>query len=281
MLVSVLLDLLRRPVWLLGIACLTLGAVLQAVALYNGELVLVQPLLLIELPLTLLIAAFVFSSPLPKQIWASVAAISIGLSVVLLSLSPTGGAPFPSRTRWALAGIAGAALVVLLVAASVRLRGNYRAALLATASAVCFGFTAALMKDAVDHMSLGIGHFLTSWQLYVTAVVGVASVFLLQNAFQAGSLLAAQPPLTLFDATVSLLLGIIVFDEHVRTGWWLLGELLGGVLIVGGVIEVARSPLLREVQQGGDVGSPTAADGDDARDSAMPSSARPGTSRTF
>lgn len=249
--VKLVLDLLRRPLWLIGIASLAIGAALQAVALFFGALVLVEPLLLMELPLTLLIAAYVFDTELPRRLWYAVSAMVIGLAAVMVSLDPSGGNAFPSPTRWFMAGIAGLALVFVLVLSALRADGEIRAFLLATASAVCFGFTAALMKDAVDHLTMGVSHFFGSWQLYATVFVGVSSLFLLQNAFQSGSLVAAQPPLTLGDATISVLLGITVFDEQVRTGPWLTVEILGGLLIVAGVIELARSPLLREIQQGG------------------------------
>lgn len=244
-------DLLHRPLWLVGISALAVGAALQAVALYFGALVLVEPLLLMELPLTLLIAAYVFDTELPRRLWYAVGAMVVGLAAVMVALDPSGGSAFPSPARWFMAGIAGLALVFVLVLGALRATGEVRAFLLATSSAVCFGFTAALMKDAVDHLSLGASHFFESWQLYATAIVGTSSLFLLQNAFQSGSLVAAQPPLTLGDATVSVLLGITVFDEQVRTGPWLVVEILGGLCIVAGVVELARSPLLREVQQGG------------------------------
>jgi hypothetical protein len=62
---------------------------------------------------------------------------------------------------------------------------------------------------------------------------------------QAGPLVASQPALTLGDASVSLCLGILLFEEHVRTGWWLLPEAAGVALVVTGVLALARMPLAR------------------------------------
>jgi uncharacterized membrane protein HdeD (DUF308 family) len=58
---------------------------------------------------------------------------------------------------------------------------------------------------------------------------------------QGGPLVASQPALTLGDATVSFLLGVLVYEEHVRAGWWLLPQLLGIGLIAAGVLALARS----------------------------------------
>ena len=82
--------------------------------------------------------------------------------------------------------------------------------------------TAALLKSATGTFSTqGVVAFLSTWQTYGFALTGVASVLLLENALQAGTLYASQPALTIGDATVSLLLGVTVFDETIRTGWWL------------------------------------------------------------
>ena len=83
--------------------------------------------------------------------------------------------------------------------------------------------------------------FLRSWQTYGFAVTGAVAVLLLENALQAGPLAAAQPALTIGDAMVSLALGMTLFDERIRTGWWLLPELCGAVLIVGGVVVLSRA----------------------------------------
>lgn len=49
--------------------------------------------------------------------------------------------------------------------------------------------------------------------------------------------------LTLGDALISITYGVTLFGESVRTGWWLLPELLAVALITAGCLELARSPL--------------------------------------
>jgi EamA domain-containing membrane protein RarD len=46
------------------------------------------------------------------------------------------------------------------------------------------------------------------------------------------------------DPLVSILWGVLVYNEGVRTGWWLALAAAGGAAIVGGVLMLARSPLL-------------------------------------
>ena len=56
--------------------------------------------------------------------------------------------------------------------------------------------------------------------------------------------LGPQPGLTLTDAIVSILWGVLVFGEQVRTGWFLALTVVGGLVMVGAVLVLARSPLL-------------------------------------
>ena len=91
-----------------------------------------------------------------------------------------------------------------MITAGVRARGNARAAAFGLAAACGYALTATLMKSAVAALPQGVVAFFSTWQLYATAVAGVGALFLLQNALQAGSLVAVQPPLTLGDALISV-----------------------------------------------------------------------------
>jgi len=59
-----LLALLRRPAWTAGIAAHVVGFVLQAVALALTLISVVQPVLTVELPLTLVLSALVLRTRL-------------------------------------------------------------------------------------------------------------------------------------------------------------------------------------------------------------------------
>ena len=55
-----LLDLVRRPVWVFGVLSMISGFVLHAVSISISRIALVQPLLVAELPFTILLASRVF-----------------------------------------------------------------------------------------------------------------------------------------------------------------------------------------------------------------------------
>lgn len=245
-----MVDMVRQPVWLLGICGVVGAALFQALALVTGPLALAQPVFILELPLALLISVPVLHRALPRSGWFAVGRMVAGLALALAAAAPGGGEPQAPMARWIPAvAVCGGVTVLLVALARHRRSGAPRAALLGTAAAVANALTAALMKSAANTFSdHGFDAFLTAWQTYGFAVCGITAVFLLENALQAGSIAASQPALTLGDATVSLALGVTLYGEHIRTGWWVLPELAGIALITFGTVHLSRAiPLTREL----------------------------------
>ncbi|MET9464050.1 DMT family transporter [Streptomyces sp. NPDC006544] len=240
---GLVLDLVRRPLWLGGILAVIAAGVGQAVALATGALALVQPLFVLELPLALLIASLVGRSRLPGPVWLAVGGVVAGLGVVLVAASPAGNRTYVPVDRWVLASAACAAAVAVLGVIGLRRRpGRMRAGCLGAATAVCYALTAALMKSAVHVLDEdGIGAFLSTWETYAFAASGIGALLFLEHAMQGGPLVASQPALTLGDAGVSVALGVLLYEEHLRTHWWVLPQLLGLSLIYAGVLALARA----------------------------------------
>ena len=92
---GLLLRMVRRPVWLAGIAIDALGFVAQAIALTIGRLAVVQPLL---------VSAVVFALPLGAKITGQrVRQIDIGAAVLvtaaLIAFLPSPTRPAAATTR--------------------------------------------------------------------------------------------------------------------------------------------------------------------------------------
>ncbi|CAL9334681.1 DMT family transporter [Streptomyces cellulosae] len=244
---GLILDLLRRPVWLAGIATVITAGVCQAVALATGPITIVQPLFVLELPLALVVAAALLQGRLSRAGWLAVGTVVVGLGIVLFAASPAGNRTQVPMTHWIPAvAVCVAAIAALVVAALRRPEGRGRAACFGLATAISYAMTAALMKTSMHTLDdVGVTAFFTAWQTYGFALFGVCALFFLENAMQSGPLVASQPALTLGDACVSLALGITVYEEYVRTGWWLIPQLLGAALIAAGVLALSRLPLAR------------------------------------
>lgn len=238
-----LLDVVRRPPWLLGGLAMIVSFLLQATALKFGPLAAVEPMLVIELPLTLIIGAWLLRHPLHNRDWISAAAMAFGLALFIVALAPTGGdAIAVSEATSIIATAATVAGIGTLVVVGRFGPARARAALFGAAAGAGFGLTASLLKVAVAHLSAGgpAGLF-TTWETYGVAVCGVLSVVLVQAALRSGTLVAAQPGITLLDPLVSLLWGTIVLGETTRRGPVLIAAAVGGLIIVAAVLVLARS----------------------------------------
>jgi drug/metabolite transporter (DMT)-like permease len=238
---SLFAYLIRRKVWLAGIGMVILAAVCQATALATGPIALVQPIFIIELPFTLLVASRVNRRRLPRMTWWAVGLVTVSLGVGLAAAAPSGGSNQASTKVWITALIATAAFEAVVITIGVRTRGNARAAALGLAAACGYALTAALMKSAVAALPHGAAAFFSTWQLYATAGAGVGALFLLQNGLQAGMLVAVQPPLTLGDALISVSYGVTIYGEELRTGGWLVIQIAAVIAIALGCIQLSRS----------------------------------------
>jgi len=244
---SLFTYLIKRKVWLAGIGMVTCAAVCQAAALATGPVALVQPIFIIELPFSLLVASKLMRRRLPRRTWVSVGLVTASLGAGLAAAAPSGGTSHAPARVWITTLIVTGCFEAVLITAGARARGNVRAAAFGLAAACGYALTATLMKSAMAALAQGVVPFFSSWELYATAAAGVGALFLLQNALQAGSLVAVQPPLTLGDALISASYGVTVYGETVQTGGWLLVAEIAAVLAVAvGCFELSRS--LAEIQ---------------------------------
>ncbi len=242
---SLMTHAFRRGVWLIGFA-LSLGqfAVL-ATALRFGELSIVQPILTTELLFLLLILAVWFRYRLGAREWLGSATIVVGLGGFFLAAAPKGGHGIPTSHQWLVAYGVLFAVVGGFIGAALRGPRWWRAASFGAATAVCTAFTAALTKATTIYITQGWGHVFTHAQPYLLAVTGIGTLFLLQNALHAGPITASRTTLVTINPLISILLGITLFAERLRTGvLWTPLEVAALAVLVVGVVVLARSPLV-------------------------------------
>jgi drug/metabolite transporter (DMT)-like permease len=260
-----LLELVRRPVWVLGIGTVIVGLSLQLVALAFGPLVLVQPLLV-----TGVLFGAVFSALLAHRrvdhliILGSLGAVA-GLSAFLVLARPSGGATRLEQDGWAMLPLAlglGVTVLVCLAAAS-RYDGPVRVAALAAATGVLYGLTAGLMKVVTSQFrSGGPAEVFTHPALYVVCAVGPMGFLLSQNTFQHGTLIApALAIITIVDPLVGVAIGVSWLGEQVNSSPVVLaGELIAVLVIIGSVALLAHrgTQLRRELERAPQRGARTA-----------------------
>jgi drug/metabolite transporter (DMT)-like permease len=237
-------QLLHYPVWFAGVGAVIAGFLLQALALSGGTVAMVQPLLVAELPVTLVLSALVFGSRLGRNEWLAVLALSGGLALVLGTAAPAAGSTQLSAARWAVGILVTGTVIGLLVLRARRCAGGARAAYFGIAAGATFGLTAALMKAMTARFERGFALGFGGWQLYLMIACGAAAMYLLQCALQAGRLAVSQPGLTITDPVVAGVWGVALFGEAIRSGPFVIGEIVGLAALLAGMVALARSPLL-------------------------------------
>lgn len=250
---SLLAYALRRGIWLAGFGLMIVSFVLQAVALHFGRLSEVQPILTTELVFLVAILAVRFGFTIGRREWLGALAVTGGLAGFLYFAHPVEGTLSPPLWKWGVSG--GACSIVIVIAVVLALRGPrwWRAAMFGTASAVSFAFTAACTKVVSDIVASDWTLLYRHWQTYALAFFGALGVFLTQNAIHAGPIVASQSSIVLVDPLASILIGVGLFSDNLRTsGAWGPLEALSLLVMFAGAFWLAHSPLVSGMKDGGD-----------------------------
>ncbi len=241
-------HMIQRRIWLVGFGIMALGYAAQAAALHLGTLDLVQPLLVSELIILVVILWLWYRTPLRARDLVAAAATALGLGVFLYVASPSTGTRVPSDGRWFGAGVATLVVVAVLVALGSSGPAWRRALLLGGGAATGFALLAAITKSMTNVLVAGVGGVFTSWQIYAICVVGLGSFLIMQSAFQVGPFAVSQAALILVNPFVSILVGHVLFGESLRGGAARVAlEVLSLVVMVVGAVGVASSPLVAQV----------------------------------
>ncbi len=207
--------LVRQPLWLLGWAAAAAGFVFQAVALHNGQLSIVQPLLVTELVFALVLRRFWVHQLIAKTAWTAALVTCAALAVFLATAEPHGGHLRPDAADWisALAFFGGVVATMSILArwgSPVR-----RAALYASAASITWALMAAFIKATTDVLAAsGLVGMLEHWPVYALIAAGVVGSVLQQAALQVGPLSVSQPLIVVVDPAVAIVLSVWIFDER-------------------------------------------------------------------
>ena len=243
---SLMAHALRRGVWLLGFAFMILSFLMQAVALHIGTLTVVQPILTMELLFLVAILGTYFRFSISLREWIGAAAIAFGLAGFLFFAAPGGGDDVPTNLGWIVVGSCTVGLIALSVVATRWGPRWWKAAMFGSASAISFAFTAALIKVMSNYVAGSDWmKMFEHWQTYGVALFGLLGLFLAQNAFHAGPLAASQSTLVLVDPLISIVLGIALYGDSLRTsGPYGPLEAISLMVMFFGAVFLSNSPLV-------------------------------------
>ena len=237
-----LLTLLRKPVWLLGLAGSGLGFAAQAAALGVGRLVVVQPILVASVVFALPFGARFTGQHVGKREILGAAAVTAGVAGFLISSAPSEGRDDAPVVEWLVAGGILGAITVVLVLASRGRRPGLKAAFLGTAAGILFGLISALTKSTVDRLQEGFVDVVADWHLWVLIAISVVAFTILQAALQAGSLAPALACLMAFETVAGGVIGLMLFEETLESSpVRIVGSVVALLVALAGLVILARS----------------------------------------
>jgi drug/metabolite transporter (DMT)-like permease len=243
-------DLLRKPRWLAGIACMIAGQVLAAWSIGNLSLAFVEPLLTTNLVFALVLAVPIAKATL--RFWEIFGAVVLCLGVALLSAARSAkpiGLSFGSVSHWPAAAVI-AAIAFAAVQAGRRHPGRLRAMLTGLAAGLVFGIQDALTRQTLEILnSNGAGAVFTTWAPYALVGAGATGIWLMQSAFNSGPLPLSLPAISAGEPVVGILLGVLVFGDRIQVSPGELALQAGGIVaLIAGVILVGRAPALSQLR---------------------------------
>ncbi|MFD5872419.1 DMT family transporter [Streptomyces sp. NPDC060322] len=243
-----LLDLMRVPSWLAGLGLMVCGMVLGALALGQGEVSVVEPLLATNLLFAMALSRHRTGQSLGRQGWGGLCLLAGGVTAFLLAGEPQGGeAETSSLRQWLVIGVvAGLALVLTACARHPRTRGT--PVFLGLAAGLLYGLQDALTRLSGERLTAdGWDALLTSWYPYAVLVLGVTGLLLVQSAFEAGPLRMSLPALTAAQPLSGILCGIGFLGDQVRTDTGALAwQAAGLAAIVAGIVLLGLHPAMPE-----------------------------------
>lgn len=247
---GLLVRVARDPLWLFGLVTSILGFVLEAVALSMAPVVLVQPLIVAELPFALPIAAAVGGRRLCRSDWTGIALVSVGLAGVVAVIRPTDAPIVATGGVWALLFGASALFAATLVFVGMRSGTIGRTTAFGAAAGSTFGLLSVVTKATAaqfEHHGLAA---LAHWQPWALAAVGLVGMTLAQNAYRAGPLAVSLPLLDLGEPVCGCLIALTAFHEHLGAfgGLSVTTFAVAVVLLLAGVGVLDRSPMVRAEQ---------------------------------
>jgi drug/metabolite transporter (DMT)-like permease len=242
---ELLLRLVRQPLWLAGLAADGLAYMLQFVALGHGSIALVQLLLVSGLLFALPLGALISRCPISRSDLFAAGLVVVGLATFLTVAAPAPGRAEAPASTWIAVGAGGAAAIGALVLIAGRRPTVRRATALGAAAGVANALVAVFSKASAHVLEHGVLHAVVSWPPYALVASGAASLVLASSAFQAGSLAASLPMLTVIDPIVATIIGALFFGESLTVqGLTPIAEVASVAAMVAGVFMLGHSPLV-------------------------------------
>lgn len=227
-----LLKLATQTWWLLGTVALLAGYVFQAIALANGRLAVIQPLLVTTIVFALPLGYFFTRQVIRRNEVVGAGVVVLGLALFTVVGDAADGVDNAPANEWAIAVAVFSLIAVALFAMGGRGPASRKAALYGACSGVLFGLSASLCKPTMEILGDdGLGAVFTSWEAYAFALAGIVAFVVQQISLSKGSLAASVATVSVCNPLVSIVIGTLLLDERLADPTWHKVVAYGGLVL--------------------------------------------------
>jgi drug/metabolite transporter (DMT)-like permease len=234
--IGLLANLVRSQRWWCGTFLLAASIALQAAALSQGSVLLVQALLMSSVLFALPISARSSHRTVSGAQWIWAGLLTAAVTAIVTVGHPQAGHSSASLGTWAaVTAVLGPLLVACVVTGRIR-GGASAATLFAFVSGSLWGIFAVLTKEVVARLGDGAWALATTPELYACLAAALGGIVWSQSAFRAAPLTASMPTLQVSQPVVAALLGVVVLGERLDTGGAATIVLASAVLVTAAAI---------------------------------------------
>ncbi len=246
--VASLFRMLMVPVWLLGTMTLLAGYAAQAVALGEGRLVVVQPLLVMTIVFALPLGYWITQQFVVRRQVVGAAVIIAGLVMFTLVGNPDAGVSSAPATQYLAAIVAVCIPSVLLVIYGTRAAPAAKAAMFGVSAGLLFGLSASFAKTTIDQLSGGILDVLTHPEFYALVGIGLVAFVIQQLSLSTGQFAPAMAAVAVSNPAISVILGVLLFQESLtRPAWHVLVAVAALIAAFYGAYMITAANREREI----------------------------------
>jgi drug/metabolite transporter (DMT)-like permease len=239
-----ILVLLKTPMWLFGLLLVALGACIHIIAVYLAPITVVQPIGILAVIWSVLIAARLNHTAPTRTMWVAVAGSVVGI-VFFTVLSARHAAHSRSASLHAMAVTTGVVWAIALSFAAVGMLGPRWVRNLAWswAGAVLYGLGTGYMKIMTvvlrDHQVFTGPEFWAAG-LGLALAYGIGGWFI-QQGYASGPAEVVVGSMTTIDPLAAVAVGLVVLGEGARlTPSIAIGMAVAGAVAAGGVAVLSR-----------------------------------------
>jgi drug/metabolite transporter (DMT)-like permease len=215
---------------------------LHLVAIAYVPLYVAQVGIALSLVVTAILAATVVGEPLALRHWLAIATMVLGLVLVVFAAGPVGSTDFETERTVML--YVGSAVTLVLGLLVMRWDGPASGVALGFLAGVAYGGSPISTRALVDP------HLNAETILPALTVVsyGLLGFWLCSLALRRAAVTAVNAPLILLETLVPAVIGIAVFDDRVRAGWWPVAVIGFALSTVGALVLCGAEARLEDLE---------------------------------